>query len=148
MTREEMKRRNFLTGAAAVAAGALTLPSLGWAQEKSKLKITGIRLVKLTPKNPPPVYKPAPGSWSTQGVEVSAPPNIYPEFRPTRSLFAAKNVPGFTVEITTDKGITGYGEGGAGGGALVMGHLAPWMMGRDPFDIERNWDIGFRVRES
>ena len=143
-----MKRRDFLNGAAAVAAGALTLPPLAWAQEKSKLKITGIRLVKLAPRNPPPSYTPAPGSWSTQGVEVSAPPNIYPEFRPTRSLFEAKNVPGFAVEITTDKGITGYGEGGAGGGAIVMGHLAPLMMGRDPFDIERNWDINFRVTES
>jgi L-rhamnonate dehydratase len=29
-----------------------------------------------------------------------------------------------------------------------MGHLAPLMMGRDPFDIERNWDIAFRVMES
>ena len=106
-----MKRRDFVTGAAAAAAGALTLPSLGWAQEKSKLKITGIRLVKLTPKNPPPVYTPAAGSWSTQGVEVSAPPNIYPEFRPTRSLFAAKNVPTFIVEITTDKGAVRLGMG-------------------------------------
>jgi hypothetical protein len=50
-----MKRHDFLTGAAAVAAGALTLPPLAWAQEKSKLKITGIRLVKLTPRNPTPI---------------------------------------------------------------------------------------------
>jgi L-rhamnonate dehydratase len=141
-------RRDFLTGAAAVAAGALTLPSLGWAQEKSKLKITGVRLVRVAPKNPPPAYTPTAGSWSTQGVEVSAPPNIYPEFRATRSLFAARNVPSFTVEITTDKGIVGYGNGGAGGGAIVMGHLAPLMIGRDPFDIERNWDINWRVTES
>ena len=47
-----------------------------------------------------------------------------------------------------DRGITGYGEGGAGGGAIVMGHLAGLMMGRDPFDIERNWDINWRVTES
>ena len=39
-------------------------------------------------------------------------------------------------------------EGGAGGGAIVMGHLAPLMMGRDPFDIERNWDINWRVTGS
>ncbi|MEY4707992.1 MAG: hypothetical protein RJB58_1715, partial [Pseudomonadota bacterium] len=58
-------RRDFLTGAAAVAAGAISLPSLGWAQEKSKLKITGIRLVRIAPKNPPPTYTPTPGSWST-----------------------------------------------------------------------------------
>ena len=120
-----MKRRDFLTGAAAVAAGAISLPPLGWAQEKSKLKITGVRLVKLAPRRPPPSYTPAAGSWSTQGVEVSAPPNIYPEFRPTRSLFAAKNVPGFTVEITTDKGITGYGEGGAGGNATANPTVNP-----------------------
>ena len=37
-----MKRRDFVTGAAAVAAGAISLPPLGWAQEKSKLKITGM----------------------------------------------------------------------------------------------------------
>src|ERR1700733_2524409 len=143
-----IQRREFLIHAAALAAGAMTLPPLAWAQEKSKLKISGIRLVKLTPRKAPPSYTPAAGSWSTQGVEVSAPPNIYPEFKPTRSLFAAKNVPSFTVEITTDKGITGYGEGGAGGGAIVMGHLAGLMMGRDPFDIERNWDINWRVMES
>lgn len=141
-------RRDFLTGAAAVAAGAISLPSLGWAQEKSKLKITDVRLVRVAPKNPPPAYTPSAGSWSTQGVEVSAPPNVYPEFRATRSLFAARNVPSFTVEITTDKGIVGYGNGGAGGGAIVMGHLAPLMIGRDPFDIERNWDINWRVTES
>jgi L-rhamnonate dehydratase len=29
-----------------------------------------------------------------------------------------------------------------------MGHLAPLMMGRDPFDIERTWDINWRVTES
>jgi hypothetical protein len=44
-----MERRNFLTGAAAVAADAITLPALAWAQEKSKLMITGIRLVNLMP---------------------------------------------------------------------------------------------------
>ncbi len=142
-----MRRRDFMAGGGAIA-GLSGLPSLAWAQEKSKLKITNIRLVRLRPKNPPPTYTPSAGSWSTQGVEVSAPPNIYPEFRATRSLFAAKNVPGFTVEITTDKGIVGYGQGGAGGGAIVMGHFAPLMIGRDPFDIQRNWDICFRVAES
>ena len=80
-----IKRRQFMTGAAALAASGIALPPLAWAQEKSKLKITDIKLVRLTPKNPPPIFKPAAGSWSTQGVEVSAPPNIYPEFRPSLS---------------------------------------------------------------
>src|ERR1700722_13775337 len=134
-------RGAFLLKVGALATSTFIAAPLAWTQEKSKLKITGIRLVKLTPRKSPPSYTPAAGSWSTQGVEVSAPPNIYPEFKPTRSLFAAKNVPGFAVEVSTDKGIIGYGEGGPGGGAVVMGHLAGLMMGRDPFDIERNWDI-------
>jgi L-rhamnonate dehydratase len=29
-----------------------------------------------------------------------------------------------------------------------MGHFAEYMIGRDPFDIERNWDICFRIAES
>src|SRR3982751_5947773 len=105
MSHRDLNRSDFLTDSALLADGAIAFPPLVWAQEKAKLKITDIRLVKLSPRRPPPSYTPAPGSWSTQGVEVSAPPNIYPEFRPTRSLFAAKNVPGFIVEITTDKGI-------------------------------------------
>ena len=134
-----MKRRDFLTLAAAPA-----LPALAWAQEKSKLKITDIKIVKTRPRKPYPTYKPADGAWSTQFVEVANPMSIYPEFKPRRDLFAATNVPSFTVEVTTDKGIKGYGNGGPGGGQVVTGHLAKLMMGRDPFDIERNWDICWR----
>ena len=142
-----MKRRHFVRDAALLAglgAASVALPPLAWAAEKSRLKITGIRIVKTRPKRPYPEFTPAAGSWSTQGVEVANPVSIYPEYKPTRSLFAATNVPGFEVEVTTDKGITGYGRGGAGGGAIVMGHLKKLMMGRDPFDLERNWDINWR----
>jgi L-rhamnonate dehydratase len=145
-----MKRRAFLqrAGLAAGAMASVTLPPLAWAQEKSKLKITGIRLVKTKEKNPLPKYTPSAGSWSTQGVEVANPVSIYPEYKPTRSLFAATDVNSFTVEVTTDKGITGLGQGGPGGGPIVTGHLAKLMMGRDPFDIERNWDICWRATMS
>jgi hypothetical protein len=76
--------------AAATFSAMIAAPPLPWAQEKSKLTITAIRLVKTKPKRPYPNYKPDPNSWSTQGVEVSAPLNIYLEYKPTRSLFAAK----------------------------------------------------------
>ncbi|WP_051670114.1 enolase C-terminal domain-like protein [Bryobacter aggregatus] len=124
----------------------LTLPALAWAQEKSKLKITGIRLVNVKPRKPYPDFKPAPGAWSTQYVEVANPMSIYPEFKARRELFFADpgKVGGFTVEITTDKGITGYGSGGPGGGPIVTDHLTKLLIGRDPFDIERNWDICWR----
>ncbi len=133
-----MRRRDLLK--------AVALPALGWAQEKSKLKITGIRLVKVKPRKPYPAFTPAPGAWSVDKVEVANPMSIYPEFKARRALFFADpgKIPGFTVEITTDKGITGYGDGGPGGGLVVTDHLAKLLMGRDPFDIERNWDICWR----
>ena len=124
----------------------VALPALGWAQEKSKLKITGIRLVNPKPRKPAPTYKPSADAWSVDKVEIANPMSIYPEFKARRELFFADpgKVPSFTVEITTDKGITGYGNGGPGGGPIVMEHLAKLLMGRDPFDIERNWDICWR----
>ncbi|MCX6614171.1 MAG: L-rhamnonate dehydratase [Acidobacteria bacterium] len=133
-----MRRRDLLKAA--------MLPALGWAQEKSKLKITGIRLVEVKPRKPYPAFTPAAGSWSVDKVEVANPMSIYPEFKARRALFFADpgKVPSFTVEITTDKGITGYGGGGPGGGPVVVDHLAKLLMGRDPFDIERNWDICWR----
>ena len=138
-----MKRRDFLSLAAVPA-----LPALAWAQEKSRLKITDIKIVRTRPRKPYPAFKAADGAWSTQFVEVANPVSIYPEFKPRRELFAATDVPSFTVEVTTDKGIKGYGNGGPGGGQIITGHLAKLMMGRDPFDIERNWDICWRATMS
>ena len=119
-----MKRRNFLqlapwaglAGSAAPASGQLPFSA-----EKSKLKITGVRLVHTKPRNPVPAYKPAPGSWSTGGVEVANPMSIYPEYKAQRSLFQPDpgKLGGGTVEIGTDKGIKGYGRGGPAPGMLL-----------------------------
>lgn len=146
-----MERRDFMTGAAGFAAVAfadIALPPLAWAQEKSKLKITEVRLVKTKPIRPEITFTPSKGAWSTQGVEVANPVSIYPEYKPTRSLFQADGVESFAVEVVTDKGITGLGRGGPGGGPIVTGHLRKLMVGRDPFDIERNWDICWRATMS
>jgi L-rhamnonate dehydratase len=138
-----MNRREFLMGASALA---VPLPAFPWQQEKSNLKITGVRLVTTRPTKPLPRYTPAPGSWSTQGVEVANPVSIYPEYKATRSLFNPDpgGVSPFTVEITTDKGIKGLGNGGPGGGPIVTGHLTKLLLGKDPFNIERNWDLLWR----
>jgi len=132
-----MRRRDLLS--------LITLPALSWAQEKSKLKITGIRLVNVKPRKQPPAYTPAAGAWSTQYVEVANPMSIYPEFKARRELFFPNpgKVPSFTVEITTDKGITGYGNGGPGGGPVVVDHLAKLLMGRDGNDIEQHVEFGY-----
>ena len=115
-----MNRRDFLATAllAPVAAPAFQA-------EKSKLKITGVRLVKTKDRKAAPPYTPAPGSWSTGGVEVANPMSIYPEYKAQRSLFMADDprMGGFTVEITTDKGVKGYGKGGPAGAPSSKGIL-------------------------
>jgi L-rhamnonate dehydratase len=147
-----MNRRHFLSAMPAAALlpravpEAQAAPPLQFAGEKSKLKITGLRLVQTRQRRPLPQYKPSANAWSTQGVEVANPMSVYPEYKAMRSLFNPDpgKVPSFTVEISTDKGIKGYGNGGPGGGMVVMDHLSKLMTGRDPFDIERNWDICWR----
>ena len=125
---------------------AISLPALPFQEEKSKLKITGVRLVHARPKRPLPSYEPAAGSWSTGGVEVANPMSIYPEYKATRSLWNPDpgKLGGFTVEISTDKGVKGYGTGGTAGGVVVEQHLVKLLVGQDPFDIERLWDVMYR----
>ncbi len=144
-----MKRRNFLqlapwaglAGSAAPASGQLPFSA-----EKSKLKITGVRMVNTKPRNPVPAYKPAPGSWSTGGVEVANPMSIYPEYKAQRSLFQPDpgKLSGGTVEIETDKGVKGYGRGGPGAGYVIEQHLTKLLVNEDPFNVERLWDIMWR----
>ncbi|HZT33312.1 MAG TPA: enolase C-terminal domain-like protein [Bryobacteraceae bacterium] len=144
-----MHRRQFLQFAGAGAAAGLARAQAApppFQGEKSKLKITGVRLVKTRPKRPLPTYQPAPGSWSTGGVEVANPMSIYPKYKAMRSLFMpdAGKLGGFTVEISTDKGVKGYGSGGPAGGEIVMGHFTKLLLGEDPFNVERIWDILWR----
>ena len=136
-----MLRRSFLALTAFAPAAALAFQS-----EKSKLKISSVRLVNPHPRRPVPSYTPAPGSWSTTGVEVASPMSIYPEYKSNRALFMPEpgSLEGFTVEIATDKGVKGYGEGGMAGGMIVEKHLIKLLLGKDPFDIERIWDILWR----
>ncbi len=147
-----MRRRDFLLAAPAAAAfvgvplESRAEESSSWSGEKSGLRITGVRLVRTRPKRPMPSYAPSPGSWSVDGVEVANPMSIYPEYKPRRSLFRPDPVKlgGFTVEIDTNKGLKGYGSGGTGGGAIVEGHLAKLLIGEDPFNVERIWDVLWR----
>ena len=141
-----MDRRLFLKLGGLSAMSMVEVPPLAFGQEKSKLKITGVRIVNTRPKRPVPSFKPAAGAWSTNSVEVANPMSIYPEYKATRSLFLPDpgKVPSFTVEITTDKGVKGYGSGGPGGGYVVEQHFTKLLMGEDPFNVERLWDILWR----
>lgn len=137
-----MNRRDFLR----LAPLGVTLPALAFQSAPSKMKITGVRLVRTRPKRPVPSYTPTPGSWSTGGVEVANPMSIYPKYKAMRSLFLPDpgKLDGFAVEISTDRGVKGIGTGGPAGGAIVEGHLVKLLLGEDPFDVEKLWDILWR----
>lgn len=139
-----MHRRGFLTRIS--LAAAFPAAALPFQAERSRMKISSVRLVRTRPRRPVPAYKPAPGSWSTQGVEIANPMSIYPKYKPQRSLFFPDPGPftGFTVEIAADKGVKGYGSGGTGGGQVIESHLRKLLLGEDPFDLERLWDIMWR----
>src|SRR6476646_4935101 len=136
-----MLRRDFLKLVPLAA-----LPAPAFQSTASKLKITGVRTVQTRPKRPVPSYTPAAGSWSTGGVEVANPMSIYSEYKAQRSLFMADDpaIDGFTVEVSTDKGLKGYGKGGPAGGFIVEKHLTKLLMNEDPFNVERIWDIMWR----
>ncbi len=139
-----MNRRSFLSATPAAAAAPLAAQCPGFG--KSKLKITSIRIVPTRSRLYKPAYTPTAGAWSTQGVEVANPMSIYPKYKAQRSLFNPDpgKLDDFTVEIATDKGIKGYGNGGRAGEFIVRDHLAKLVMGEDPFDIERLWDTMWR----
>ncbi|MHC4401932.1 MAG: enolase C-terminal domain-like protein [Planctomycetota bacterium] len=155
-----MKRRAFFTTSAAVGlaglarAGRAARPDdsarfpepapLSFRGEKSGLRITAIRAVELVPKRPLPEYQPAPGSWNTTDVEIANPLSVYPRFKPRRSLFYADDLGPNTVMVETDKGITGFGYGGPGAAFVVERHLPKLLVGEDPFQVERLWDIMWR----
>jgi L-rhamnonate dehydratase len=142
----EMNRRSFLQLGSLGTLGLAALPALAFQDVKSGLKITGIKLVTPVERRPLIKYTPSADAWSTNGVEVASPMSIYPEYKAMRSLFMPEPgmLPSVTVEITTDKGIKGYGSGGPAGGPLIEQHFSKLLMGKDPFDVERNWDILFR----
>ena len=117
---------------------------LSFRDETSGLKITSIRAVRLVPIRPLPSYRPTPGSWHTSAVEVANPLSIYPRFKPRRSLFLADDLGPETVMVETNKGITGYGFGGPGSAFVVERHLPKLLVGEDPFQVERLWDIMWR----
>jgi L-rhamnonate dehydratase len=155
-----MNRRSFFTTGAAVGLAGLACSSragvrddharfpepapLPFREEKSDLKITAIRAIPLVPNRPLPKYQPTPGSWNTTDVEIANPLSIYPRFKPRRSLFYADDLGPDTVMVETNKGITGFGQGGPGAAFVIERHLPKLLVGEDPFRVERLWDIMWR----
>jgi L-rhamnonate dehydratase len=150
-----MNRRDFLRAGLLLSSGSSALladeepvdrsgTSEAFSEQPSNLKITRVRMIRPQPRRPLPAYDPAPGSWSTGGVEVANPMSIYPKYKPRRSLFMADELGPTAVQITTDKGVSGIGFGGPGAGFVIEKHLTKLLLGEDPFNVQRLWDIMWR----
>ena len=142
-----MGRRTFLkTGAGAAAGLVAGAPAaLPFQNEKSKLKIAGVRLAHTRPKRPR-AGVPAGPRVVVDRRRGSGQPMSIPGVQGAALALPARSgkLGGFTVEISTDKGVKGYGSGGPAGGAVVMGHFTKLLIDEDPFNVERIWDILWR----
>ncbi len=122
----------------------IDLPPLPFKDEQSSLKITEIKMVTPIRKRPWPEYEPSKGSWAGRPHQSATPMSIYPRDKVKSSLSGPVDLGPTDVQITTDKGITGIGYGGPGAGFVIENHLTKLLMGEDPFDVERLWDIMWR----
>jgi hypothetical protein len=78
-------------------------PPLPFRDEKSDLKITSIRAVRLVPTQPLPKYEQTPGTWNTTEVEIANPLSIYPKFKPGARC-STPRISTDTVMVETNKG--------------------------------------------
>jgi L-rhamnonate dehydratase len=106
----------------------------------SDLKITDVKVLKLRNDPEEDLW-----AWLSESL-VANPMSIYPKYREKRSSWMS-DFGSVYVEIQTDKGVYGHGEGGGGDAAaiIVEKHFKRLLVGEDPFDVERLWDILFRA---
>lgn len=119
-----------------------------WKQRaKTRHKVTGIRTwhVNLNPASMPSLsfshhalagaHQRVPGAPGRPGGHVD-----------WRGPFAAQ-AGALMVEITTDKGLKGYGLGGGGlAGALIIDrHIKHFVLERDPLDVEEIWEHLYHI---
>jgi L-rhamnonate dehydratase len=73
---------------------------------------------------------------------VASPMARYPEYRQSRRSFGTNVLGTLVVEIEADNGVTGFAvtTGGEPAAFLVERHLARFLEGRDPAEVERIWD--------
>lgn len=77
---------------------------------------------------------------------IANPMSIYPEYIANRASWMGMGNRVF-VQIETDEGISGLGEttGGKATAAVIKEHLSYFLLGQSPFQVERLWDMMFRV---
>ena len=107
---------------------------------KTRHTVAGIRTwhVNLNPRAMPTLGF-AKGDMPGQ----STPKNAHVDWR---GPFAAQ-AGALIVEVTTDKGLKGYGLGGGGlaGAMIIDKHLQHFVLGRDPLDVEEIWEHLYHI---
>ena len=127
-------------------AGVSAYAQAPFADEKSKLKITGVRLVQTRPRRPVPAYTPAPGSWSTGGWKSPTRCRSIPSTRPRvrcSSPIPAR-FPASRSRSAPTRASRATAAAGLARGYVVEQHLTKLLMNEDPFNVERLWDIMWR----
>ena len=145
-------RRSFLRSGLRAGVGlasglALAERATPWPVEED-LRITDVRVVRTRPRNPFPRYEPAPGSyWATR--QAARPIEAHPEYTgkrgPGSKWMPDRALGAVIVEISTDKGLKGYGRGGSAAGPFVEPALKKLLVGKNPLDIEKLWDVMWRA---
>lgn len=82
------------------------------------------------------------GGWVAQS-QIANPMSVHPEYARVRSQWMGPGQDPYVIEIFTDEGVTGFAANYGGGVfacAIIEQHLKRFLIGKDPFDIERIWD--------
>lgn len=79
--------------------------------------------------------------------QIATPMSVYPEFRATRSSFGLNVLGTVVVEVETEDGTVGVGTttGGHPAAWLIENHLARFVEGRRPTELELIWDQMWRA---
>jgi L-rhamnonate dehydratase len=107
------------------------------------MRITGIEIISL--------YEPEPVRprdwWSTTPLDLLYGEDVHHLERRQPGAEAPETVSNVIVQVHTDEGLTGLGTVGAGSPAavpLIEHHLAPLVLGQNPFDVELLWHTMYR----
>jgi L-rhamnonate dehydratase len=85
------------------------------------------------------------GHWIVDSL-IANPMSAYPDYKKSRTSWGIDALGGLIVEIETETGEIGVGitQGGEPGGIIIERHLARFLIGSDPRDVERLWDQMWR----
>lgn len=84
--------------------------------------------------------------WVTR-AKIANPMSLYPEFAHERRSWMGPGQEHYAIEIETDEGHVGCCANYYGGPmacTIIRSHFRRFLLGKDPFDIERIWDQMYR----